>query len=402
MPKVAYSVGAGCLFFIVGIVIGWLAWGGGPELARLGWILVLPLAWGRARSRMEAALLIAGYYLAGARGLPVGAIVFFGEGAPAWFGWCLWFAANLLLTAPFAVLWSGQGRARPWRFVAAVCVSAIPPLAIIGWLNPLTVAGMMYPGLGWAGLFLTLASMAALAAINVRAIACLAVLALVANGIAGLSPLRPPAGWEGFDTSFPRLSSAGAADASQLLAGMRRVQWLVQVEKYVPSHSVLVLPETVVGSFDGVAELSLQETEAALAARGSRILVGAELPQRNGQYKNVVLVLGAKAGEDRAAVQSIPIPVAMWKPWATDGAAADFLGRGNTVMVNGVRVGTAVCYEQVLAYSLWRLMVDKPDLLVAVSNVWWARTTSIPTIQQQSVNAFGRLFGVAVVAARNF
>jgi predicted amidohydrolase len=111
--------------------------------------------------------------------------------------------------------------------------------------------------------------------------------------------------------------------------------------------------------------------------------------------------LGAKAGEDRAAIQSIPVPITMWKPWAEDGAVADLLGRGNTIEVSGLRVGVAICYEQLLSFSLLRIMLDTPTVLAAVSNVWWASASTIPIIQQQTVNAFGRLFGVPVISARN-
>lgn len=389
------------LYLGAGAAIGFFAWGNGQNHLSLAWSLLLPLAWGMAPTRSAAALLVLGYYLVGARGLPIGAVVFFGEDAPAAFGWSLWFASSLVLTAPFTLLWSKSAGNRPLRFGGAVCLSAIPPLAFIGWLNPLTAAGAVFPGLGWAGLVLLLLLMGALVARSLKYGIALGCVALVSNLMAGPAPSQAPPGWVGVDTTFPRLASAGTEYASQVLASMDRVQWLIESAKDMPADSVLVLPETVLGSLDGVAEFSLQDTQAALATRGSRILIGAELPQPDGEYKNVVKVLGAKPGEDQVAMQSIPIPVAMWKPWASNGAVADLLGGGNTVVVKGRRVGVAVCYEQVLAYSLWRLMLDRPDLIVAVSNVWWARTTSIPDIQRQSVAAFGRLFDLPVITARN-
>lgn len=224
----------------------------------------------------------------------------------------------------------------------------------------------------------------------------------LANSAAYLVAAKPPPGWQGVDTNFAQLASGGTDDAGQVLASMRRVKWVQAFAQTVPPHSVRVLPETVLGSFDGVSRFSLAETQAALAARGSRLLVGAELPQPNGQFQNGVLVLGAKDGEAAAAVQNIPVPISMWNPWLANGAVADVFGRGNLVEVNGVRAGVIVCYEQVLAYSLLWLLSGHPDVIVAVSNVWWARTTSIPVIQQQMVDSFGRLFGVGVVLARNF
>jgi apolipoprotein N-acyltransferase len=219
--------------------------------------------------------------------------------------------------------------------------------------------------------------------------------------VAFLNDVRAPAGWQGVDTNFSRLSSAGSDDAGQLLAAMKRVEWVRKFAERMPAHSVRVLPETVLGSVDGMAELALHDAQATLMARGSRLLAGAELLQADGRYQNAVMVLGAKAGEQRMAVQNIPVPVSMWRPWAPDGAVADVFGMGNVIEVNGARSGVVVCYEQLLPFSLLWVMMSRPDVIVAVSNVWWARETSIPDIQRQTVDAFGRLFGVAVVAAKN-
>lgn len=388
-------------FLLLGGLLGWLAWGDGPEVRRLAWILVLPLGWGMARTRVAASMLVMGYFLASTRGLPVGALVFFGDSAPQWFGWVLWGAACALLTAPFCLLWSPRRRALDWRFPAAAAVSVIPPLAIIGWVNPLAVAGVIFPGFGWAGVVLALGMMSALAVRHWKSIAVLALVSIIANWAAVLIEVKVPSGWQGVDTNFSGQSGAGN-DAGHLLASMRRVAWLNQFATTMPANSVRVLPENILGTLDGVAEFSLQATVAALNARGSRLLVGAEVPQPNGQFKNVVMVLGANKGDKQVAIQNIPVPYSMWKPWTSDGAVADLFGRQNWLLVNGLRAGVVVCYEETLAYSLMWMMINKPDLIVAVSNVWWARNTSVPNIQRQMTNSFGRLFGVPVVDSRNF
>lgn len=392
-------------FLAVGGMIGWLAWGRGPEAWRLAWILLLPVAWGLASGRVSASMLVAGYFLSGARGLPGGAVVFFGEDAPVWFGLACWLGACALLALPFVVLWSANCRARGWRFVMALCVSVVPPLGLIGWCGPVLAAGVVFPGLGWAGLAFMLAMMAALVERCWRVVAGFGVVAVLANLVVGSVSLVP-AGWQGVDTRFSRLSSAGSDEAGQVLAGMRRVAWVRVFVDGVPAQSVRVLPETVLGPINGLTELALQDMGAELAARGSRVLAGGELIQADGRYKNSVMVLGALSGEAQAAVQGVPVPISMWKPWADDGAVADVFGRGGAIEVAGVRAGVLVCYEQLLSYSLFWSMLGRdgvrPDVLVAVSNVWWARATSIPAVQAQSVAAAVRLFGVGVVSARNF
>ncbi|WP_436226521.1 hypothetical protein [Cupriavidus necator] len=363
-------------------------------------LLALPLLWGVTRSRWEGLSLMLAYFAAGSRGLPGGAVVFFGDEAPHWWGLGMWLAASVLLSAPFALCWSRVPAKRAMGFVLALLVSLVPPLGIVGWLNPLSVAGILFPAGGWVGLALTFVLFIALMRQRVRWLAGLAVAVAAAN----VSMHRGPSihdDWLGFDTSFPKLSSAGADHASQYLTSMQRIEWLRGVISEMPANATLVLPETLIGRFDGVAQAMLAQAEGELTVKSSKVLVGAELPQDSGRYKNAVVVLGANGHEDRAAIQSIPVPISMWKPWTHDGAEADLLARKNTITVNGLRVGVSVCYEQLLAYSLVRVMADKPDVIVAVSNVWWARSTNIPQIQTQSVRAFARLFHVPVVSAKN-
>jgi hypothetical protein len=342
------------------------------------------------------------YFLAGARGLPGGVTVFFGDG-PWWAGFAFWSGAALLLSLPFAVLWSRNSLWRPWLYLLAVLVAVVPPLGLIGWISPLSGSGALFPGLGWIGLLLMAGLSAAFVVRSVRWSAGVLVLAFSANVVALYSGVAAPARWSGVDTHFSRLGSGGADDAGQVLGALRRVQWVGQFAASVPVNSVVVLPETVVGSLGADAALNLSPADEALAARGSRVLVGAELPLSDGRYENALYVLGAKKGEQRSAVQSIPVPVSMWKPWARDGAVADVFGNGGLLEVGGVRAATFICYEQLLSFSLLKaMMMGKPDVIVGAANLWWVTDRSIPIIQKQMLGWVGRLFGVGVVTAGNY
>lgn len=387
-------------FPIVGGMVGWWAWGGSSSVAWLVLLLVLPVAWGLARSRWSAGALMLAYYFAGTRGLPGGVTVFFGEES-SWLGWSFCSAVCLLLTIPFVILWSANERGHGWRFVLAAGTSAVPPLAIIGWLNPLMVAGAIFPGFGWVGLVLTGLLLAGLAAQRWRMVAGLGLVIVLANGWAMGHTVSAPKGWRGVDTQFSQLASGRGGDAGELLAAMDRVQWVKQFADTVPANSVWVLPETILGPYRK-AEFSLQETETALTARGSRLVVGVELYRADGQYSNAAVVLGAAKGEDRVAVQNLPVPISMWKPWAKNGAVADIFGHGNVIRVAGQRVGVMICYEQLLAFSGFWMMLKRPDVLVGMANVWWVKDVSIPMIQGQMMASLGRLFGVGVVKGVNW
>jgi len=354
------------------------------------------MLWALTRVRSEGAALMFGYFAAGARDLPRGAVVFFGDVAPRGYGIGLWLAVCGLLSVPFAICWSRRAALRMVGFAVATVLCAAPPIGIVGWLNPLSAAGVLFPAWGWAGLALTLLVFSTR---SQSAWLLVGLSAIMANLCAPTA--RPaPALWQGFDTQFARLSSAGGGYAAQRLASMVRIDWVKRSVAQMPPNAVAVLPETLIGSFDGVTEGLLADAERELAAKNSRVLVGAELPHGQG-YENAVVVLGAGESQDRDAVQGIPVPISMWKPWTDDGAVADLLARRDVINVQGLRVAVSVCYEHLLTYSQLRLMARSPDLLVAVSNVWWASATNIPLIQMQSVGAFARLFNVPVVSARN-
>lgn len=90
----------------------------------------------------------------------------------------------------------------------------------------------------------------------------------------------------------------------------------------------------------------------------------------------------------------------MWRPWADESVAADPLASG-VGQVAGRKVAYSICYEQLLVFPLLVSMAHSPDLIVGAANDWWARDTSIPTIQKQALDVWGLLFDLPVVRAVN-
>lgn len=371
------------------------------------WLWLLPLIFGRTESRGAAYALMLSYYLIGARGLPAGAAVFFGEAAPWWYGAALWMGASALLALPFGLLWSDDVKRRGLGFVVALPIVVVPPLGLIGWCSPLTVAGTLFPGLGWIGLVAAAGLMAWISAARFsvgQATATVLIVGLVStiyNAEALIALPAVPKHWRGMDTTFSRLASDGKDDAGQLLASMQRIQWINDLVASIPAGETRVLPETLLGPFGGLAEFQLQQTEKTLADRGAHIVVGAEVPQPDGRYINALVVLGSATVQRPMIAQSIPVPVSMWKPLGRDGAVADFAGRGAVMDLGGIRAAGLICYEQLLPWPIFQRAAARPSLLLAVSNVWWARDTSIPAIQRQTVRSFARLFSLPVLSAIN-
>jgi hypothetical protein len=220
-----------------------LTWGheGLPWLAGLA--AAMPLLWSLAGSRWWASTIALAYYLAASRGLPFGSGIFFAESAPLWFSWALWLAAGLANALPWLLLWSQSPRRQPWAMSAALALTALPPVGFIGWVNPLTAAGILFPGLGFVGLACLVAGLVVLVLRRRQAAAILASIAVAANLIAMQGkPVPWASAWSGKDTNFARLQTDAAPN--YLTEGQRVAQIMIFAGQLEPGR-VLVLPETV-------------------------------------------------------------------------------------------------------------------------------------------------------------
>ncbi len=375
--RLAYSA---TLLILAGLT-AYLAWHG--EVIMIGAALCLPALWGVAHSRLLAWSIALTYYLVAARDLPAGAAVFFGQGAQ--YGWLLWVSASLLLSLPYALLW----RRNPsvWRFAVVLILVSVPPIGIVGWTNPLTVAGVLLPGWGWMGLGATFIALCLVSRYPLLALLCFS--------ISMVTPMReksPPLGWEAINTSF--LMASGAVSG---LSVAQRQQVLIDQLMH-RGERVLILPETIVGQWRE-ASLFLWDDLARLAeARSQTILFGAELPTQKG-YKNAVIRLTSKGGEP-VYQQLMPVPVSMWRPWSDQGALPAWFTPQSTE-IDGKRVTFLICYEQLLFWPPLVAMSTDPDVLIGMSNDWWARGGDIPAIQVSALKAWASLFDKSLIYAVN-
>ncbi|MBC3884940.1 nitrilase-related carbon-nitrogen hydrolase [Undibacterium griseum] len=385
------------LLVVEGALCGF-AWGH----VGLSWLVCLagamPVLWSLAGSRWCAGMIALAYYLMASRGLPFGAGIFFAESAPAWFSWALWFAAGLVNALPWLLLWSETPRRKAWTLPAALALTALPPVGFVGWVNPLTAAGVLFPGLGFVGLACLVVGLVLTVLRRWPAVAILASVAVASNIVALQAKPEPwVSAWSGQDTAFARLQTAAAPNF--LAEGQRMAQVLMIAGQLQPGR-VLVMPETVLPRVRQVNDFNasmLADLSARLKAKGSAVLIGAEVVGPGHQLQNALVVLG---DESAPLVQRVPVPIGMWRPWSAESIAADPLASG-IALVAGRKVAYLICYEQLLVFPLLVSMAHNPDLIVGSANDWWARDTSISTIQRQSLWAWGRLFSLPIISATN-
>jgi hypothetical protein len=372
------------------VAIGLIAWSGEPRL--LPAAMLFPALWAWAPTRLGAALVAAGYFLAASRGLPQGVATFFGSGFAAGIG--LWIAAASVFVAVQALTWTAQhGRARVIRYAVAALVLSVPPIGIVGWAHPITAAGILFPTGSWLGL----AAAASLLLTMASRWWPMSMALLAALWLWSASSWTPPTsmnGWSGIDTQFGGGNGAYAG-YRQHQATIARVR-----EEATAGASVIVLPESALGVWTPSVE---RLWTGALEDLDVIVYGGGVIVDRTG-YDNVMLELTGQSAVVRYR-QRMPVPVSMWQPWLSvlgkpAGARANFFANP-LVTVGGVRIATLICYEQLLVWPVLQSALGSPDLLVAPANGWWTAKTDIVAIQIATVTAWARLFDLPLVLTVN-
>lgn len=367
----------------------------------VGWsghVLALPVAflfptlWAFSSSRLTAAAVSMGYFLAASRGLPQGVANFYAS--DLWPGLLLWVVASLTFVVVHAALWTKQpGKGRALRYLATAVVMAAPPFGIVGWAHPITAAGVVFPGWGWWGLA------AAAAGLIMMTTRWWPAAAIALGGFwlwSATTWTLPslPEGWKGVDLE---LGQSLGRDVT-----LDRHRDLVATVKHVAGEGarVVVLPESTLGFWTPTVEWFWRDE-----LRGSAVTViaGAAIVDPSG-YDNVILAI-SDASAGLLYRERMPVPVSMWQPWRawvgeSGGARAHFFANP-VVEIDGKRLAPLICYEQLIVWPVVQSMLHSPDLVVVTGNGWWTDGTSIVAIQKASAEAWAKLFGVPLVTSFN-
>ncbi len=369
---------------------GYIAWSG--HVLTLPAAILFPALWSIARSRRTASVVSVAYFLAASRGLPQGVAAFYR--ADIWPGLILWLVASSGFVFVHVVLWSCQpGLRKALCYLIAMILMAVPPFGIVGWAHPITAAGVLFPGWGWAGL----AAMAAGLAIMTTRYRPAAVMSLVGFWLWSAAFWTAPdigRGWQGVDlqlgNSLGRDNSL--ARHSDLVATLRLQRR--------PDTAHMLLPESALGFWTPSVERLWRQQ---LTGTDVNVIAGAAVVGPEG-YDNVLARVSATEGEILYR-ERMPVPGSMWQPWLplvgrSGGARADFFANPIT-SVGGQRLAPLICYEQLIIWPILQSMLHDPDLIIAIGNGWWTKGTSIIAIERASTQAWARLFGKPFVMSFN-
>ena len=182
-------------------------------------------------------------------------------------------------------------------------------------------------------------------------------------------------------------------------------QYIRQLDRdgAISSAGVVILPETLIGRMNPTTKKRWERFFSPWTNKGTVFLVGAEIPATHGQkYDNVVAAFDGSANL-QTAKQRIPVPYSMYRPFSDSGANSRHMSFGDisTLRIKGKKFGVLICYEQFLAWPFLTLLSQSPDAIVAASNMWWSRNTSLPYIQYRTIRAWTSLFGIPLFISKN-
>lgn len=378
-------------YAIAGAAIGFIAWGHTPVFVAVS-ILMLMLYF-QTQSRLEFFAASMGYYLAASRGLFTGTIVYYDQVA---FAFAIWIGSALILSIGWIIFWSNSTRAKPLVFLLAVLLVILPPIGLVGWTNPLLAAGLFFPGWGFFGIVALLASIVVFELYAggrqrwiVSSMAVFAAMAFNYN-FAALKDAK----FETVQTDFGMLYDEHKPDF--MAEFKRQVDFLALANS--AKKDFVLLPENAVGRWTENNMMAWADLPTGKTVFTGASIYDTENPEL---YDNVLLKITPE-GYETLYRQRVPVLVSMWRPWEKRGTNAYLFSQKPVVDVEGAgKIGVMICYEQLLFYTLMETMAYKPERIVAVSNLWWSKGTSIKEIEIASLELTSSLFGVPLAASWN-
>lgn len=394
---------------VVALALGWgvgvLAWS--PGRTPLLSILVPSLAF-LAPRRHHAFLLACGYCLSCTRHVPAYATSFFDSPIPGLLSWAL---MGGIYGAVWAVAWTSRnGKIElAMRSLAVFVVLLFPPIAVLSPGHPLVGWGFLLEGWGWLGVAAamlgTVYSVTAVRAWSWKLVAAILLIASCALFYFSLAQTRDAGAVAGPVYSVNTRFGKPPLNDEQMLERYERVGKIIRqlAAKADGSAEVLVFPETTLGTFDGTfAQLLQAEIIQPARQAGITVVMGMEVRNRAGERYNTVTAYYPDGNRSTVA-QRQPAMVSMWAPWRKDGHySADWLRKNHLELAPGIKAAVTVCYEEYLpGLFLLSLLRERPQLAIAVSNSWAAKSVDLPAIQKTHFEGMARLFGLRMVRAEN-
>ncbi len=392
-----------CFNLILPVLIGALFSLTWYSLPSMGLLVLFPAAWLIWKTRLQSSLFIVSFWcFTDWEIIPDTAHFFSNEPFSLSIGVAIWLAQAILYSAPWILFYSKD---KNWlnlslRTLSLLIILTLPPLGYFFWLNPLASSGVLFPGLGWPGLCLTIILMLLFVItpniknkiVGITPISILLVTAILAN-LAYLPPSAPK-DWVAINTKL----GGTPANLFEIPARESKLISLAQ-QALDQNYKVIIFPENIALDWLPGTQFQWQGLNQEANNKNATIVVGAQEDLKNGSSNNLLIVLGQGNGQIYSARQ--PMPIGLWQPWKseTDNRHWNLPGK---FLLQGQETGYLICYEQIVPWPILSLFLQAPypTVIISVANQWFSMPSGYLK-QSNHMRAFARLFGVATMTAVN-
>jgi apolipoprotein N-acyltransferase len=277
----------------------------------------------------------------------------------------------------------------PLSAIAALLALALPPMGLVTVAHPLIATGLWFPGTRWFGLALPLILIAAHRRLETPLVFAVLILASLAVYARFARPIADP-----------HIVVVNTQVGNGSGSGTQAAEHTLQQIALAHPNALLIFPESVIPDWSAMHDARWASTFAQLNTQHTGILIGTTIPIPNTQAnRNVLLSRGFT--EHLSYVQRVPIPLGMWQLGESRRGFPLSLRFPAAIRVWNRRTGVLLCYEQMTFWPAVETMARGPDMLIAPSNLYWARDTSIPAIQHLAAQDWADLWAIALYEARN-
>ena len=378
------DTGNSVALFAIAALIGGLGWSGNPTLHFLA--ILYPFVYIHSRRRLDT-LSAVFYYAASTWPIIPGAQSFFQTAHHLGKPIAIWIAITALGSLPWILFY--HRRFLPLSAIAALLALSLPPLSIVTVAHPLIATGLWFPGTRWFGLALPLVLMAAHKRLGTPIIFAILILASLAVHARFAHP-----------KADPHIVAVNTNLGNELGAGAQEAERTLQQIALAHPNALLIFPESVIPDWSAAHDARWASTFPQLNTQHTGILIGTTIPIPNTMAsRNVLLSRGFT--ERLSYVQRVPIPLGMWQLGESRRGFPLSLRFPAAIRVWNRRAGVLLCYEQMTFWPGVETMARAPEMLIAPSNLYWARDTSIPAIQHLASQDWADLWAIPIYEARN-
>jgi len=378
------NTGNSIALFAIAALIGGLGWSGDPALHFLA--LLYPFVYIHSRRRFDT-LSAVFYYAASTWPIILGAQNFFQTGHHLGNPIAIWIAITALGSLPWILFY--HRRFLLLSAIAALLALALPPMGLVTVAHPLVATGLWFPGTRWFGLALPLILIAAHKRLETPLVFAVLILASLAVHARFARPMADP-----------HIVAVNTNFESNVGSGAQVVEHRLQQIALAHPNTLLIFPESVIPDWSAAHDARWASTFAQLNTQHTGILIGTTIPIPNTMAsRNVLLSRGYS--EHLSYLQRVPIPLGMWQLGDPRRGFPLSLRFPAAIRVWTRRAGVLLCYEQMTFWPAVETMARTPEMLIAPSNLYWARETSIPAIQHLASQDWADLWAIPLYEARN-